>query len=180
MEQSLRPLKSLCEVLPLETVRTVHVSVTPSEFASQDWIDILGLSTEIESISVFSNSAISLCHALSMATDPKSGANAQDGAQARFVLEKLVTLDLWEVDFRSDWDEDDCIYCFCRLLVPWLTERRRAGIVPTLEVSMMSCDVEKEWVLALRDVARVDWDGLQGECDPKYNHWEDDSDEDDQ
>ncbi|TFY77052.1 hypothetical protein EWM64_g6958, partial [Hericium alpestre] len=161
VEQSLRPLKVLCQVLPLETIRIVCVIVGTHDLSLSDWIGILGRCTEIQQAVVGGDHALSFCKALSMTTDCRPVASLRNCVQERLFLGKLKVLRVVDVPFPSRFVEVEP-HSPRRQLVQWLTERQHVEAVPRLTIQLCRCGIKEEWVEALREVVVVEWDGIEG------------------
>ncbi|TFY76536.1 hypothetical protein EWM64_g7479 [Hericium alpestre] len=102
--QSYGPLQRLCRVLPLETIRTIHVSIDTFGYnvPARDWIDMLWQCSETTRVWVRNRQAISFCEALSMTTDTHPRPLAELDLDVRMpgepFLWNLETLKLSNVD----------------------------------------------------------------------------------
>ncbi|TFY82302.1 hypothetical protein EWM64_g1710 [Hericium alpestre] len=169
-ERSLHPLKVLCRALPLQTIRTVHVSIDAFPFShdilTRDWVEILGRCTEVNRAWVSNDQAISFCKALSMTTDaePRSVVelDRKGRKQNRLFLGKLGALKLSNMDFRVRGEYLESNRVFHRLLIEWLSDRLEVDACPTLNIDLEECTVKKEWVEDLKRVANVKWDNDSG------------------
>ncbi|TFY78208.1 hypothetical protein EWM64_g5804 [Hericium alpestre] len=164
-------LKTMCQALPLHSVRTVRARIYIN-ITDEDWIGLLGQCTEVEWASIGGNPRTSFCAALGMTTDCRYVAESENCAQDFLFLGKLEVLHLWDVDFRDGRiegrDPSEC------LPTGWLTDRWRVKTAPKLKIDLRECSIKAEWVERLRmKVATVDWDKDEGECGD-----ESDSDED--
>ncbi|TFY74889.1 hypothetical protein EWM64_g9122 [Hericium alpestre] len=170
-ERSLDPLKAVCQVMPLHSIRAVRAFITVN-IAAKDWIGLLGQCTGAEVAWVGGTLCTSFCDALAMTTDCKYVAESENCAQEVLFLGKLEDLHLSEADFRDRRVEgrDPSEY----LLTGWLTDRQQVKAAPKLKIDLQDCSIKEEWVERLTmKAATVHWDDNEGKCGD-----ESDSDED--
>ncbi|TFY78206.1 hypothetical protein EWM64_g5801 [Hericium alpestre] len=160
-ERSLRPLKALCQALPLQSIGRVNVSINV-DCSSRDWIDMLGRCTEIQEASISDDSAVLFCRALSMTTAGKPVAEMKNCVRQHLFLGKLGFLRLIDVDFRT-WQHETSQAE--HLIVQWFAERQQVKAAPELCIELQTCAITNEWVDNLQGVAAVEWDGYEGEQD---------------
>ncbi|TFY80931.1 hypothetical protein EWM64_g3081 [Hericium alpestre] len=178
LERSIRPLKPLCQALPLQTIRILTV-FTMMNTTPHDWIDIVSGCTNVEAASITGACGMSFCTALSTMVDGKAISMSEDCEREYLFLGELKVLHLSLVDFSSRASEETNGIP-SSLLTGWLTDRQRVEDVPALDVILHDCTIPEEWVKYLKMVAIVNWDGYEGEYGSNSEQSEDDSDADEQ